>query len=194
MVTALPVSLADSAAALRLSSTRPSAEDTERAPVLATELLAPQRGDDRRHPDAGRDDRLDQEQRQLPQGDDVAEEPDAVQREPGEVRHLGDDPDHPAHTGGRGGPAGTDRLQDGRHPVRQAGHDRGDPAQNQHAGPLGSGRGSVCEAEAHSASGLVLFGSTGMPGPIVVEMVAFFRYRPLDALGLSRSTSSSAAK
>ena len=62
-------------------------------------------------------------------------------------------------------------------------------------GPLGYGsRGSVLQAEAHSASGLVLFGSTGMPGPIVVEMVAFFRYRPLDALGLSRSTSSSAAK
>ena len=38
------------------------------------------------------------------------------------------------------------------------------------------------------------FTSTGMPGPIVVEMVAFFRYRPFDALGLSRRTSSSAAK
>src|SRR4051812_46322891 len=39
----------------------------------------------------------------------------------------------------------------------------------------------------------VRFGSTGTPGPIVVEMVTFFRYRPLADDGLARSTSSSAA-
>jgi hypothetical protein len=39
----------------------------------------------------------------------------------------------------------------------------------------------------------VLLGSTGMPGPIVVVIVAFLRYRPLAAAGLSRMISSSAA-
>jgi len=39
----------------------------------------------------------------------------------------------------------------------------------------------------------VLFGSTGTPGPMVVETVTFLRYRPLELAGLSRSTSSSAA-
>jgi hypothetical protein len=32
-----------------------------------------------------------------------------------------------------------------------------------------------------------------MPGPVVVETVIFFRYRPLDDDGLCRRTSSSAA-
>src|SRR3954452_3049071 len=49
-------------------------------------------------------------------------------------------------------------------------------------------------AEASSTVRLrVRFGSTGMPGPMVVETVTFFRYRPLAADGLARSTSSSAA-
>ena len=39
----------------------------------------------------------------------------------------------------------------------------------------------------------VLLGSTGMPGPIVVVKVTFFRYRPLAAAGLSLITSSRAA-
>src|SRR4051794_5323056 len=39
----------------------------------------------------------------------------------------------------------------------------------------------------------VRFGSTGMPGPMVVETVTFFRYRPLAAAGLARRTSSRAA-
>src|SRR3954454_12311756 len=39
----------------------------------------------------------------------------------------------------------------------------------------------------------VRFGSTGMPGPIVVETVTFLRYRPLADEGLARRTSSSAA-
>src|SRR5882757_253334 len=39
----------------------------------------------------------------------------------------------------------------------------------------------------------VTAGSTGMPGPVVVEMTIFFRYRPLDDAGLARMTSSMAA-
>jgi hypothetical protein len=39
----------------------------------------------------------------------------------------------------------------------------------------------------------VAVGSTGMPGPIVVVKVTFFRYRPFDADGLARRISSSAA-
>ena len=39
----------------------------------------------------------------------------------------------------------------------------------------------------------VTFGSTGMPGPIVVAKVTFLRYLPLAADGLARSTSSSTA-
>ena len=39
----------------------------------------------------------------------------------------------------------------------------------------------------------VRLGSTGTPGPMVVETVTFRRYLPLELLGLSRSTSSSAA-
>ncbi len=39
----------------------------------------------------------------------------------------------------------------------------------------------------------VTLGSTGMPGPIVVVTKTFFRYLPLDADGLDRSTSSSTA-
>jgi len=44
-----------------------------------------------------------------------------------------------------------------------------------------------------SAKPRVLLGSTGMPGPIVVVKVTFFRYLPLAAAGLSLITSSSAA-
>lgn len=44
------------------------------------------------------------------------------------------------------------------------------------------------------ADARVALGSTGMPGPIVVVKVTFFRYRPFDADGLARSTSSSAAR
>ena len=40
----------------------------------------------------------------------------------------------------------------------------------------------------------VLFGSTGMPGAMVVVKVIFFRYRPLAAAGLSLITSSIAAE
>jgi hypothetical protein len=39
----------------------------------------------------------------------------------------------------------------------------------------------------------VRFGSTGMPGPMVVVKVTFFRYRPFAADGLARRISSSAA-
>src|SRR4051812_21179779 len=39
----------------------------------------------------------------------------------------------------------------------------------------------------------VRFGSTGMPGPMVVETVTFLRYRPLADDGLARRTSSRAA-
>src|SRR5882757_9282707 len=39
----------------------------------------------------------------------------------------------------------------------------------------------------------VTAGSTGMPGPVVVEMTIFFRYRPLDDAGLARMISSMAA-
>jgi len=39
----------------------------------------------------------------------------------------------------------------------------------------------------------VRFGSTGIPGPMVVETVTFFRYRPLAEDGLARRTSSRAA-
>jgi hypothetical protein len=58
----------------------------------------------------------------------------------------------------------------------------------------GLGEGVLVQAVASSAVRFrVRFGSTGMPGPMVVEMVTFFRYRPLAADGLARSTSSSAA-
>ena len=52
------------------------------------------------------------------------------------------------------------------------------------------------QAEASAVSSVklrVLLGSTGMPGPIVVVKVTFFRYRPLAAAGLSLITSSRAA-
>ncbi len=44
-----------------------------------------------------------------------------------------------------------------------------------------------------AVSPLVMPGSTGMPGPIVVVIATFFRYLPLAAAGLSLMTSSSAA-
>ena len=59
--------------------------------------------------------------------------------------------------------------------------------------------GAMIEARSAQAVGSstvrlrVRLGSTGMPGPIVVETVTFFRYRPLAAAGLARSTSSRAA-
>ena len=105
--------------------------------------------------------------------------PTPSRAKPGEVRQLGDDADHATDPGRGGGAAGTDRLQDRRHPVRQAGDDGGDPAHQEHD------RISWLREEGlflprlavggHSASGLLLLGSTGTPGPIVVEMVAFFR-------------------
>ena len=49
-------------------------------------------------------------------------------------------------------------------------------------------------AGAQASSGLTRVGSTLTPGPIVDETVTFLRYRPFDADGLSRSTSSRAAK
>src|SRR4051794_30306066 len=68
-----------------------------------------------------------------------------------------------------------------------------------HEGPAANGCGALgygVPAYAETSSAVrfrVRFGSTGMPGPMVVEMVTFFRYRPLAADGLARSTSSSAA-
>jgi len=54
--------------------------------------------------------------------------------------------------------------------------------------------GGNYQACAASSSRLrVRSGSTWMPGPIVVENTTFFRYLPLAAAGLARSTSSSAA-
>src|SRR5688572_4762410 len=54
--------------------------------------------------------------------------------------------------------------------------------------------GAVAQAVGSSTSMLrVRFGSTGMPGPMVVETVTFLRYRPLAEEGLARSTSSRAA-
>jgi hypothetical protein len=56
------------------------------------------------------------------------------------------------------------------------------------------GRLGQAVASARSSARLrVLLGSTGMPGPIVVVKVTFFRYRPLAAAGLSLITSSRAA-
>ena len=56
------------------------------------------------------------------------------------------------------------------------------------------GRGVLTQAEGSSTVRLrVRFGSTGIPGPMVVEMVTFLTYRPLAAAGLARSTSSRAA-
>ncbi|ASO18212.1 hypothetical protein AHOG_02760 [Actinoalloteichus hoggarensis] len=48
------------------------------------------------------------------------------------------------------------------------------------------------EAFSSASRSRVRFGSTGMPGPMVVEKVIFFRKRPLAADGFARSTSSSA--
>src|SRR5215475_8321276 len=57
-----------------------------------------------------------------------------------------------------------------------------------------AGRLGQAVASARSSVRLrVLLGSTGMPGPIVVVKVTFFRYRPLAAAGLSLITSSRAA-
>src|ERR1700677_454558 len=70
------------------------------------------------------------------------------------------------------------------------------------AGLLGTGRGTAglqdCWGEAvasvsSSVRWRVLFGSTGMPGAIVVVKVTFLRYLPLAAAGLSLITSSRAA-
>ena len=56
----------------------------------------------------------------------------------------------------------------------------------------GSARGR--RGQASSTSRLrVRFGSTGMPGPVVVVIVIFLTYRPLAAAGLARRISSSAA-
>ena len=63
--------------------------------------------------------------------------------------------------------------------------------------PAASARGARLrpgQPSVSSASRLrVRLGSSGMPGPIVVASVAFCTYRPLEADGLSRRTSSSAA-
>ena len=57
-----------------------------------------------------------------------------------------------------------------------------------------SRRSGVGQAEVSSTSRLrVRFGSTGMPGPMVVATVIFLMYRPLAADGLARRISSSAA-
>ncbi len=69
------------------------------------------------------------------------------------------------------------------------------PATAKSAPPGGRpGGGQLAVASSNSAvSPLVMPGSTGMPGPIVVENVTFFTYRPLAAAGLSLTTSSTAA-
>jgi hypothetical protein len=54
-------------------------------------------------------------------------------------------------------------------------------------------RGQAVASARSSVKPRVLLGSTGMPGPIVVVNVTFFRYRPLAAAGLSLITSSRAA-
>ena len=65
------------------------------------------------------------------------------------------------------------------------------PRSEVRCGALGQ---AAAQAVGSSTSMLrVRFGSTGMPGPIVVETVTFFRYRPLADDGLARRTSSSAA-
>jgi hypothetical protein len=66
------------------------------------------------------------------------------------------------------------------------------------AGPGIRGRprcaqGQAVASASSSVKPRVLLGSTGMPGPIVVVNVTFFRYRPLAAAGLSLITSSRAA-
>ena len=54
-----------------------------------------------------------------------------------------------------------------------------------------------CEVETYSAASSrrlrVRFGSTGMPGPVVVETVTFLTYRPFAEDGFARRISSSAA-
>src|SRR5690242_11658913 len=65
------------------------------------------------------------------------------------------------------------------------------PAANARAGAL------RCKSKAYASAPSwrlrVTLGSTGMPGPIVVATETFFRYLPLAADGLLRSTSSSTA-
>ena len=74
---------------------------------------------------------------------------------------------------------------------------RADPAND---GTRHPGRGDGVQRVLRQADGVsstsrlrVRFGSTGMPGPVVVATMTFFRYRPLAADGLARRTSSSAA-
>ena len=84
------------------------------------------------------------------------------------------------------GPAGP-KTQKAR-PIRATRHAAGP------AGPLRSSATGRQPATASSPSRLrVWVGSTGMPGPMVVAKNTFFRYRPLAADGLARSTSSRAA-
>jgi hypothetical protein len=62
--------------------------------------------------------------------------------------------------------------------------------------PMGRLRFAAPKGAAHYTSTAklrVTDGSTGIPGPIVVDTVTFFRYRPFDDDGLTRNTSSSAA-
>jgi hypothetical protein len=68
--------------------------------------------------------------------------------------------------------------ESGRHPCR---------------GPAACAQGQAVASARSSVKPRVLLGSTGMPGPIVVVNVTFFRYRPLAAAGLSLITSSKAA-
>ena len=60
--------------------------------------------------------------------------------------------------------------------------------------PTARGCGNVSRmAQSSAAAAFTAPGSTGMPGPIVVDSVAFLTYRPFAADGLSRMTSSIAA-
>ena len=76
-------------------------------------------------------------------------------------------------------------------PTRARTHDA--PGRAGRPGASGGARVGQASAGSSTSRFLVFAGSTGMPGPIVVEMVALATYRPLEDDGLSRSTSSRAA-
>ena len=89
----------------------------------------------------------------------------------------------------RRGPAAVKRSAPGR--MRWRGADAKRPAPGWE--PAAVRLGQAVASARSSARLRVLLGSTGMPGPIVVVKVTFFRYRPLAAAGLSLITSSRAA-
>ena len=109
------------------------AEYREGGPILPRQACAAQTRDHGGDSDTGGDDRLDQEQRKPLQGQHIAGKRQCVGGQTQQVRHLLDDQDYSGQPHHFGGALGGDRLQNRGHAVSQAGDDRSQPAQHQHA-------------------------------------------------------------